>query len=67
MAKFSLVCAIIGEKGGAFGVDIDAGETVGDLKDAIKDKNAKKLKDANAKNLQLSLPGEEGRSVAGLG
>ncbi|KAE9265533.1 hypothetical protein PR003_g32430, partial [Phytophthora rubi] len=61
MAKFSLVCAIIGEKGGAFGVAIDAGETVGDLKDAIKDKNANKLKDVNAKSLQLFLAKKDGR------
>jgi Crinkler effector protein N-terminal domain len=33
-----LYCALVGEKGSAFGVDIDANESVGDLKDAMKRK-----------------------------
>ncbi|KAG3107626.1 hypothetical protein PI125_g12569 [Phytophthora idaei] len=33
-----LFCAIVGEARSAFPVDIDAGQTVGDLKDAVKTK-----------------------------
>ncbi|EGZ19156.1 hypothetical protein PHYSODRAFT_446796, partial [Phytophthora sojae] len=32
-----LFCAVVGGKGGAFPVKIDASETVGDLKDAIRE------------------------------
>ena len=51
----TLVCAFVGEKGSTFGVDIDASESVGDLKDAIKRENDKYLKEVDANNLQLLL------------
>ena len=51
----TLVCAVVGEKGSAFAVDIDANESVADLKDAIKRKNDNYLKRVDADNLQLFL------------
>ncbi|KAG3238387.1 hypothetical protein PI124_g16651 [Phytophthora idaei] len=49
-----LFCAIVGEAGSAFPVDIDAGQTVGDLKDAIKAKKPDTIK-GEADKLQLFL------------
>ncbi|KAG3236880.1 hypothetical protein PI124_g18106 [Phytophthora idaei] len=48
-----LFCAIVGEAGSTFPVDIDAGQSVGDLKDAIKAKN-EDIK-CPARELQLFL------------
>ncbi|KAE9071391.1 hypothetical protein PF010_g25888 [Phytophthora fragariae] len=53
MAK--LFCAIVGVAGSAFPVDIDTGQTVGDLKKAIKEEKTNKLKDIDADALQLFL------------
>ncbi|KAL8006977.1 putative AAA+ ATPase domain, P-loop containing nucleoside triphosphate hydrolase [Plasmopara halstedii] len=49
-----LLCAIVGEQGSAFPVDIDASQLVGDLKDAIKAKKPDTIK-GEADNLRLSL------------
>ena len=51
----TLLCALVGEKGSAFVIDIDATESVHDLKDAIKQKNDNYLKRVDADNLQLFL------------
>nr|WNO07219.1 CRN effector protein [Phytophthora cinnamomi] len=59
-----LFCAIVGVAESSFPVDIDADQTVADLKDAIKAKNANDLKDVDAKNLQLFLAKkDEGRGA----
>ncbi|EGZ24971.1 hypothetical protein PHYSODRAFT_326018 [Phytophthora sojae] len=50
-----LFCAIVGAAGSAFPVDIDAGQSVGDLKKAIKAEKTNKLKDIDAGDLQLFL------------
>ncbi|GMF43543.1 unnamed protein product [Phytophthora lilii] len=50
-----LFCAIVGVAGSAFPVDVDAGQTVGDLKKAVKEEKPNKLKDVDADELQLSL------------
>ncbi|OWZ07897.1 Crinkler (CRN) [Phytophthora megakarya] len=50
----NLSCAIVGVVG-RFPVNIDENETVGDLKDAIKDKKPNDLKDVDADKLQLFL------------
>ncbi|EGZ27443.1 hypothetical protein PHYSODRAFT_321246 [Phytophthora sojae] len=56
-----LFCAIVGAAGSAFPVDIDAGQSVGDLKDAIK---AKKMYQFPADELQLFLAKkDEGRGA----
>ncbi|KAE8959607.1 hypothetical protein PR002_g30487 [Phytophthora rubi] len=56
-----LFCAIVGAAGSVFPVDIDAGQTVGDLKDAIK---AKKMYKFPADELQLFLAKkDEGRGA----
>eukprot|EP00644_Phytophthora_capsici_P000809 jgi/Phyca11/108895/e_gw1.16.149.1 len=57
MAKLSLQCAIVGQIGSSFDVEIDDGEKVSKLKDAIKTKNKDDpiLKTVAAKNLQLFL------------
>ncbi|KAG2782154.1 hypothetical protein PC116_g34436, partial [Phytophthora cactorum] len=49
-----LFCAIVGDAGSAFPVDIDAGQSVGDLKDAIKAKKPNKIT-CDADELQLFL------------
>ncbi|KAG3221872.1 hypothetical protein PC129_g7404, partial [Phytophthora cactorum] len=51
---FKLFCAIVGEAGSVFPVDIDAGQSVGDLKDAIKAKKPNKIT-CDADELQLFL------------
>ncbi|KAG3114366.1 hypothetical protein PI126_g24724, partial [Phytophthora idaei] len=50
-----LFCAIVGEAGSAFPVNIDQSETVGDLKKAIKGEKKNGLKDVDADKLQLFL------------
>eukprot|EP00644_Phytophthora_capsici_P001524 jgi/Phyca11/80099/gw1.10.758.1 len=52
MVKLSLQCAIVGQTGSSFDVEVGEGQTVGDLKNAIKTKT---LKTVAAKNLQLFL------------
>jgi Crinkler effector protein N-terminal domain len=47
-----MFCVIVGEKGSAFGVDIDASESVHDLKDAIA---VKRMYESAASKLQLFL------------
>ncbi|KAJ8577036.1 hypothetical protein ON010_g2170 [Phytophthora cinnamomi] len=54
-----LFCAIVGVAGSAFPVDIDAAQTVGDLKDAIKAKKPDTIK-GEADKLQLFLAKAEG-------
>ncbi|KAG2845083.1 hypothetical protein PC110_g4551 [Phytophthora cactorum] len=56
MVKLS--CAFVGTAGSTFPVDIDASLSVGGLKDATKAKQANKLKNVDAKNLQLYLAKE---------
>ncbi len=51
----TLFCAFVGEKWSGFAVDIDASESVGDLKNAIKQKNDNYLKVIDADNLKLFL------------
>ncbi|KAL7681706.1 putative protein kinase-like domain superfamily [Plasmopara halstedii] len=53
----TLYCAVVGEVGSAFPVDIDASLSVGHLKDAIKNKNLDDptLRNVAPKNLQLFL------------
>ncbi|KAG2791448.1 hypothetical protein PC129_g24043 [Phytophthora cactorum] len=51
---FKLFYAIVGEAGSVFPVDIDAGQSVGDLKDAIKAKKPNKIT-CDADELQLFL------------
>ncbi|KAE8894033.1 hypothetical protein PF005_g19218 [Phytophthora fragariae] len=48
-----LFCAIVGVAGDAFPVNIDAGQSVGDLKKKIKKDNQNKLKDVDANDLQV--------------
>jgi Crinkler effector protein N-terminal domain len=50
-----LFCALVGVRGSAFSVTIDASEFVGDLKDAIKLKKENDLKAVDADKLQLFL------------
>ncbi|KAE9112040.1 hypothetical protein PF010_g10595 [Phytophthora fragariae] len=50
-----LFCAIVGVAGSAIPVDIDASQTVGDLKGAIKEKKSNKLKNVDAGDLQIFL------------
>ncbi|KAE8974945.1 hypothetical protein PR003_g26947 [Phytophthora rubi] len=50
-----LFCSIVGAPESAFPVNIDADQTVGDLKDAIWLDNKNNLKDVDAKKLQLFL------------
>lgn len=38
-----LFCKVVGVKGSAFAIDINASETVGDLKNAVKANNVKYL------------------------
>ncbi|EGZ14316.1 hypothetical protein PHYSODRAFT_286778 [Phytophthora sojae] len=54
-----LFCAIVGAAGSAFPVDIDGGQSVGDLKDAIKAKNPATIT-GDAKDLQLFLAKKDG-------
>ncbi|EEY63810.1 Crinkler (CRN) family protein [Phytophthora infestans T30-4] len=54
MVVVSLQCAIVGQVGSSFDVDIDASQLVGDLKNAIKAKNATTIT-GDAKDLQLFL------------
>ncbi|KAE8998406.1 hypothetical protein PR003_g19247 [Phytophthora rubi] len=54
----TLFCAIVGVVRDAFAVNIDAVESVGDLKEAIK--KVRGLKDFDAKNLQLFLAKKDG-------
>ena len=65
-----LFCAIVDVKGATFPVDIDAGETVGDLKDVIKAKKPNKIKcDADQLRLFLAKKGDswlDGAGVAGV-
>ncbi|KAL4145151.1 hypothetical protein PRNP1_012824 [Phytophthora ramorum] len=59
-----LFCVIDGVAESSFPVDIDADQTVADLKKAIKAENANDLKDVDAKNLQLFLAKkDEGRGA----
>ncbi|EGZ25222.1 hypothetical protein PHYSODRAFT_326275 [Phytophthora sojae] len=59
-----LFCAIVGAAGSAFPVDIDAGQSAGDLKKAIKAEKTNKLKDIDAGDLQLFLAKkDEGRGA----
>ncbi|CAI5746517.1 unnamed protein product [Peronospora destructor] len=51
----TLICVIVGVEGSAFPVDIEASESVGDLKDAIKAEKTNALKDVDADQLQLFL------------
>ncbi|KAJ0400903.1 hypothetical protein P43SY_004515 [Pythium insidiosum] len=55
-----LVCALVGRKGNAFSVKIDANESVADLKEQIKKKNESDLKafDADMLNLFLARKGD---------
>ncbi|KAI9992798.1 hypothetical protein PInf_014680 [Phytophthora infestans] len=55
MVEVSLCCAIVGKEGGVFGVKIDKGVQVWELKDAIKAKNPNDFKDVDAYKLQLFL------------
>ncbi|KAE9000681.1 hypothetical protein PR003_g18494 [Phytophthora rubi] len=55
-----LFCAIVGVAGSAFPVDIDTGETMGDLKKAIKKEKKNMLKDIDADKLQLFLAKKDG-------
>ncbi|KAE8954163.1 hypothetical protein PR003_g33593, partial [Phytophthora rubi] len=50
-----LFCAIVGVAGNAFPVDIDADQTVGDLKKAVKKENKNKLYNVDAGDLELYL------------
>ncbi|KAL3660868.1 hypothetical protein V7S43_014270 [Phytophthora oleae] len=50
-----LFCAIVGEAGGAFDVNIDADASVSALKRAIKEEKPNDLKDVDANKLQLFL------------
>ncbi|KAF1322371.1 hypothetical protein FI667_g11336, partial [Globisporangium splendens] len=50
----TLFCALVGAKGSAFPVDIDASQSVGHLKEAIKTKKQSKIK-CDADELQLYL------------
>eukprot|EP00644_Phytophthora_capsici_P016428 jgi/Phyca11/50595/gw1.52.328.1 len=52
-----LFCAIVGEAGSPFSVEVGEDQTVDDLKDAITVKNKKDpiLKNVAAKNLKLFL------------
>ncbi|KAI9905985.1 hypothetical protein PsorP6_014150 [Peronosclerospora sorghi] len=54
-----LFCALIGVKGSAFSVKIDASMSVGNLKDAIKAKKSATIT-CDAKDLQLFLAGKSG-------
>ncbi|KAG3233998.1 hypothetical protein PI124_g20943 [Phytophthora idaei] len=49
-----LFCVIVGEAGSVFSVRVDEGDSVDDLKDAIKGKNLATIM-CDAKNLQLFL------------
>ncbi|OWY90550.1 Crinkler (CRN), partial [Phytophthora megakarya] len=72
MAKVRLLCAFVGEKG-TFAVHIDEDKFLYDLQVAIKKENSNRLKDADAKTLELfpaklgdkwlSLHGEDGKAV----
>ncbi|KAG1685184.1 hypothetical protein DVH05_009675 [Phytophthora capsici] len=55
--KLSLQCAIVGQTGSSFDVEIDDGEKVSKLKEMITEKNKQdpNLKNVAAKNLQLFL------------
>ncbi|GMF31505.1 unnamed protein product [Phytophthora lilii] len=55
-----LFCAIVGAAGSAFPVDIIAGQTVGDLKEVIKEKKPNDFKDIDADKLQLFLAKKDG-------
>jgi len=50
-----LFCAIVGVAGSAFPVAIDAGQTVGDLKEAIKEKKPRTITTDEPDQLQLFL------------
>ncbi|CAH0476301.1 unnamed protein product [Peronospora belbahrii] len=50
-----LFCAIVGVEGSVFSVDIDASQSVADLKDAIRAKKPNDFKDVPAHLLQLFL------------
>ncbi|ETP01866.1 hypothetical protein F441_20968, partial [Phytophthora nicotianae CJ01A1] len=50
-----LFCAVVGVAGRAFPVDVDACQSVGDLKDVIKGEKTNDLKDVDADKLQLFL------------
>ncbi|CAI5739710.1 unnamed protein product [Peronospora destructor] len=49
----NLICAIVGTKESVFSVDIDANQSVGHLKNAIKAEKANDLKDVDADKLRL--------------
>ncbi|KAJ8535189.1 hypothetical protein ON010_g13548 [Phytophthora cinnamomi] len=55
-----LFCAIVGVAGSAFPVDIDAAQTVGDLKKMIKRDKRNRLEKVDADDLQLFLAKTEG-------
>eukprot|EP00644_Phytophthora_capsici_P001142 jgi/Phyca11/129711/e_gw1.86.23.1 len=62
-----LFCAVVGEAESVFHVDIEPGETVSDLKDAIKEinKHDPVLKNVTAMNLQLFLAKKGGAWLSG--
>ncbi|KAI9994777.1 hypothetical protein PInf_011608 [Phytophthora infestans] len=49
-----LICAMVGSAGRAFPVEIDASELVGDVKEAIKDKNKNDLEKSDADKMKCS-------------
>ncbi|EGZ14158.1 hypothetical protein PHYSODRAFT_363598, partial [Phytophthora sojae] len=55
-----LFCAIVGAAGSAFPVDIDGGQSVGDLKKAIKAEKTNDFKDIDADKLKLYVAKTEG-------
>jgi hypothetical protein len=65
-----LFCAVVGETGNAFPMTIEASESVGDLKDAIKAKKNKIKCDADELQLFLARKGDvtwlDGRAAGPL-
>ncbi|KAL4151070.1 hypothetical protein PRNP1_010456 [Phytophthora ramorum] len=67
MMQLSLVCAVVGEVGDAFPVPIDAGLSVGRLKDAIKAENPKTMQcDVKDARLFLAKQGSTWLDMAGV-
>ncbi|ETP28014.1 hypothetical protein F442_22703 [Phytophthora nicotianae P10297] len=54
-----LFCVLVGAAGSAFPVDIDASQSVGDLKEAIKEKNEDITCAARRLNLYLATKGDD--------
>ncbi|KAE9002287.1 hypothetical protein PR002_g17670 [Phytophthora rubi] len=61
-----LFCAIVGVLGKAFPVNIDAGQSVGDLKKKIKKDNPGKLKGIDANDLQVFAAKKGGAWLSSL-